>query len=211
MRIRWRARSRHRVSRFLATWCAVVAAALGVVATAQGSQPVLRLGTRGPLVADWQRVANGWLEVSSYPATRRLRQQFGGGLVIDGVFGPLTKAVTRRFQQEAHLKPTGVVGLRTWDRWIGANVTCCGAGLPDLSAAPFGTRPDAYVAWWQLALNRWLTHRRVPGLVVDGVYGDITRSRTALFQSKTGLRATGVADRRTWQRMQHQDDDLRLP
>ena len=210
MRIRRRVDPGPLVSRFLTALCVAVAAALGVVATAQGSQPVLRLGTRGPLVADWQRVANGWLEVSSYPATRRLRQQLGGSLVIDGVLGPRTNAVTRRFQQEAHLKPTGVVDLRTWVRWIGASVTCCGAGLPSFRG-PFGTRPDAYVAWWQLALDRWLTHRRLPGLVIDGVYGNITRSKTALFQSRTGLGATGVADRRTWERMQHQDDDMRLP
>ncbi|TML56770.1 MAG: peptidoglycan-binding protein [Actinobacteria bacterium] len=210
MRLRSRAHSRRRVSRLLTACCAAVAAALGVVAIAQGSQPMLRIGTRGPLVADWQRVANGWLEASSYRATRRLRQQLGGGLVIDGVFGPRTNAVTRRFQQEAHLKPTGVVDLRTWERWIGASVTCCGAGLPSFRG-PFGTRPDAYVAWWQLALDRWLAQRRLPGLVIDGVYGNITRSKTALFQSRTGLGATGVADRRTWKRMQHQDDDLRVP
>jgi peptidoglycan hydrolase-like protein with peptidoglycan-binding domain len=210
MRIRWGTHSRHRVCRFLAACCAAGAAAVGVVATAQGSQPILRIGTRGPLVADWQQVANGWLEASGYPATRRLRQQLGGRLVIDGVFGPRTKAVTRRFQQEAQLKPTGVVDRGTWERWIGASVTCCGAGLPSFRG-PLGTRPDAYVAWWQLALDRWLTHRRLPGLVIDGVYGNITRSRTALFQSRSGLSASGVADRRTWEQMQHQDDDLRLP
>ena len=186
--------SRPRCRNFAVAGCAAVALALAVVATAQSAEPVLRLGSRGALVEDWQRILN----------------TVGGHLTEDGVFGPATAEATRQFQRQSQLRATGVVGTETWVRWIGANVTCCGAGLPNFGSS-FGTEPNAYVAWWQLALHRWFTQRRLPDIVIDGVYGNATRSKTTLFQTKTGLRPTGIADRATWKRMQHQGDDLQLP
>jgi hypothetical protein len=53
---------------------------------------VLRRGMRGPDVAAWQRVL---------------------GLTDDGVFGPLTEAATKRFQESNGLAPDGVVGPLT--------------------------------------------------------------------------------------------------
>lgn len=136
--------------------------ALAVAATAAPSglrlsQPVLRVGTSGPLVADWQRVVNEWLvePSSSSRADLRLRHRIGSHLSIDGVFGPLTEAATRQWQRDYHVRPTGSVTIRDWVAWIGANNTCCGAGYPNFTGK-FERRPDPTVAWWQLAVARWL-------------------------------------------------------
>jgi peptidoglycan hydrolase-like protein with peptidoglycan-binding domain len=174
------------------------------------TQPVLRRGSRGALVAAWQQVLNFSLSGTS-GRTARLWRRLGSHIAVDGVFGPRTAAATGLWETGASLRGTGAVTLRTWIRWIGANVTCCGAGLPDFRVGLLPARPDAYVGWWQVALGRWLSKQGVTPIAVDGLYGDRTRAATAFFQRTVGLPATGVADRATWTRMQHQDDSLSLP
>jgi hypothetical protein len=61
---------------------------------------VLRRGSRGPAVAELQRVLNAW-----YPLAPRL--------VTDGVFGAATEAAVRLCQSRAGLVADGVVGPRT--------------------------------------------------------------------------------------------------
>jgi peptidoglycan hydrolase-like protein with peptidoglycan-binding domain len=185
---------------------AVAALFLGTALPA-AAQPILRDGSRGALVADWQSALNGWFKASSYEATRRLRRELGGQLIVDGVFGVATERATLRFQREASIPADGVVGLSTWVRWIGSNVTCCGAGLPSLHA---GTR-SAHVGWWQLALSRWLRTQHLGDVVVDGVYDTATKQATAVFQRRMGLPAHGRANARTWQAMRRQKPGLKLP
>jgi peptidoglycan hydrolase-like protein with peptidoglycan-binding domain len=71
---------------------------------ANAAQPLLTLGSRGALVASWQRALSLWLSQSGIAADKRLGTRLGGNLVIDGVFGANTLAATRRFQQESHLR-----------------------------------------------------------------------------------------------------------
>lgn len=56
----------------------------------------LRLGSRGPDVAMWQRILNE------------------PGVVPDGVFGPKTEAATKGWQRSHDLEPDGIVGPKTW-------------------------------------------------------------------------------------------------
>ncbi len=56
-------------------------------------EPVLRLGSSGPGVVRWQRIA---------------------GVTADGKFGEHTRAATRRIQAALGLTTDGVVGPRTW-------------------------------------------------------------------------------------------------
>jgi len=171
--------------------CLLAASLIGGTG-ASAAQPLLRLGSRGGLVASWQQALNLWLFQSGYPADKRLRARLGGGLVIDGVFGPKTLAATKRFEREGHLHVTGTVKLADWKAWIGAEVTMGGAvGI---------RRGDSggFVGWWQISLNRWLhRHHRLP-LVVDCTFGPQTLAATQGFQRALHLRSTGVVDRRTW-------------
>jgi hypothetical protein len=77
-----------------------------------GERPTVRLGSRGPAVADLQA---------------RLDAR-GESLAIDGVFGPLTRAAVVRFQTARGLDPDGIVGPLTWGALDGKPATGDGDG-----------------------------------------------------------------------------------
>jgi peptidoglycan hydrolase-like protein with peptidoglycan-binding domain len=177
---------------------AVAGLALVLIAasSAAAAVPVLRAGSTGPSVANWQRVLDDWLRVSGTAVGRRFKAEHGR-VETDGIFGRETWAATRAFQQEARIRVTGVVDRRTMLAWIGANVTCCGAGYPRVGPGEV----SAYVGWWQVALDRWLARRNARQLLVDGIFGPATRAATISFQKAVGLPTTGIAERAAWNAM----------
>lgn len=69
------------------------------------SEPVLKKGDSGPIVADWQN----WLNVHT-----------NAGLALDGDFGPLTESAVVKFQEYWHghnpeIVVDGIIGPQTWD------------------------------------------------------------------------------------------------
>lgn len=177
------------------------------------SQPALALGSHGPVVAAWQRLLDGWLTQSPADHWARAARARVGTIKVNGNFGRATEAATRYWQRDAYQKATGVVTLHTWKTWVGGNVTCCGAGLPDFTPQVlhgFGVRPVGPVGWWQHALNIWRARRGLAPIVLDGVYNAQTRASTRAFQRRVGLTATGVANAATWLKAQHMNI-LRFP
>ncbi|TWT59299.1 serine hydrolase [Allorhodopirellula solitaria] len=69
--------------------------------TAPSLVQTLRTGSRGDLVEGLQRTLNG-------------RMQPSPSMEVDGVFGPETKSVVRRFQTEKNLAATGIVDRDFW-------------------------------------------------------------------------------------------------
>jgi peptidoglycan hydrolase-like protein with peptidoglycan-binding domain len=68
------------------------------------AQPLLGLGSVGDAVYQAQCEVNfAWLN-----------QFHQGGLVLDGQFGPATRAAVRNFQSCAHLAVDGLIGQNTW-------------------------------------------------------------------------------------------------
>src|SRR5215207_5013951 len=65
------------------------------------SRPMVRRGSRGPAVSDVQARLNTAEPPAAPP------------LVVDGIFGPLTRGATVTFQQSAGLVPDGIVGPLT--------------------------------------------------------------------------------------------------
>lgn len=63
------------------------------------SHPVLKLGSRGEAVKRLQRRLN----------------DFGLGLIVDGIFGPATEAAVKQYQRDNRLKVDGIVGPETWN------------------------------------------------------------------------------------------------
>jgi hypothetical protein len=63
---------------------------------------ILRLGSRGPAVAELQRVLNAWYPRDLVPP-----------LTVDGIYGPATAAAVRLCQQRSGLVVDGVVGSST--------------------------------------------------------------------------------------------------
>jgi peptidoglycan hydrolase-like protein with peptidoglycan-binding domain len=117
-------------------------------------------------------------------------------LVVDGVFGPRTAAVTRAYG----LPATGFVGLASWKAWIESQLTCCGAGYQTLAE---GMALSASVTWWQISLDRWLLHHapRVALLIPDGIYGPLAMRATMVYQRAVGLDADGIAGTKTWSKL----------
>jgi peptidoglycan hydrolase-like protein with peptidoglycan-binding domain len=72
------------------TWTAL----LSGTSTAPASRPWLRFGSTGSYV-------------------RELQQRLGG-LAVDGIFGPKTRAGVFAFQSSHHLMVDGIVGTQTW-------------------------------------------------------------------------------------------------
>lgn len=56
-------------------------------------RPILRIGSKGPFVAEWQKIIN---------------------VTDDGNFGPMTEATTQYWQANNGLVPDGVVGGKSW-------------------------------------------------------------------------------------------------
>ncbi len=76
----------------------------GEAAEEVDTSPSVRPGSQGPAVADLQRKLNAWASQSN---------QAGSPLIEDGVYGPVTAARVRAFQQTVGLTPDGVAGPQT--------------------------------------------------------------------------------------------------
>jgi len=75
------------------------------------NEPLLKVGSTGPLVVEIQNLLNSRLNPSP-------------GLVDDGKFGNLTKAAVIRYQQEKWLTVDGIVGDCTRNALRGAETYC---------------------------------------------------------------------------------------
>ena len=138
--------------------------------------------------------------LSPYPLVRKgdrdhpvrtlqdLLRQHGHTVAVDGIFGPLTDAAVRAFQQAKHLAVDGIVGPKTW----GALVVTVKRGstgdavrgvqeefqFRNRSGDPskglavdgiFGPKTEAAVRGFQQAL-----HADIPSVAVDGIVGPVT-------------------------------------
>jgi peptidoglycan hydrolase-like protein with peptidoglycan-binding domain len=112
----------------------------------------------------------------------------GHNLTVDGIFGPVTDAAVRAFQQQEGLAVDGIVGPVTWSALI---ITVRQGSQGDavrgvqeefqfrnLSGDPnqglqidgiFGPQTDAAVRGFQQAL-----HQDIPSVAVDGIVGPVT-------------------------------------
>jgi hypothetical protein len=148
---------------------------------APSSDGMLRLGSKGPEVAELQR---------------RLNTVAGESLGVDGDFGSSTEAAVRRFQGAHGLEVDGVVGPATWGALT--------AGMPPVSVAPSGPNPPwpgrflvsglvgDDVRTWQQRMTQ-----RKP-INVDGEYGPESQAACVEFQRTHNLEVDGVVGPQTW-------------
>ncbi|HTJ74410.1 MAG TPA: peptidoglycan-binding protein [Acidimicrobiales bacterium] len=122
-------------------------------------------------------------------AQRALRRTPNLGLVVDGVFGPLTETAVKEFQEGAGLAVDGIVGPNTW------------AALPNGGAMPVLKKGSTGLVVARLqnvltngAPGQWGT---TPG-PIDEDFGPLTAAAVEAFQSWGGVPADGVVGDLTW-------------
>ena len=145
---------------------------------------VLKLGTSGPDVAEWQAI---------------LGQKGYAVGTIDGLFGSNTDAATRAFQKDRGLTVDGAVGPNTIAASRGANAAAPSTPvivLPSSARVLSKGMNGADVAAWQGVLKA-----SGYAVTVDGQFGPATEAATMDWQSRHGLPADGKVGPQTLSRV----------
>lgn len=138
------------------------------------TRPTISLDSTGEDVKDLQKVLNATVANNS--------------LVVDGIFGNLTKAAVIAFQKRYGLTADGIVGPQTWgvvDR-IGRTTLY----RPTLSFRSTGEDVEY--------LQKWLNAAGFGFLVVDGIFGVATQEAVKKFQKYYGLTVDGIVGPQSW-------------
>lgn len=150
-------------------------------------RPTIRVGSRGPLVANWQLL---------------LRRSIGAGIKTDGVFSPATQAATMAFQRKVGLPADGVVASRTWGAAAAAPCYALAASKLPSTAQPQRLAAHGLGALMApAAAQRLVPRRRRPPLLrpVHG-FGELSFSmidmKSLVLGSVLGVAAGAVLFRR---------------
>jgi len=137
-----------------------------------------------PLLREGQP-APGPLSVEPIRTLQYLLRQHGRSEVaVDGIFGPITAAAVRAFQQARGLTVDGIVGNQTWPALI---VT-----------VRQGSQGEAVRGAQSQFQARNLSGDPSKGLQVDGIFGPKTDAAVRGFQQAAGLAVDGIVGPNTW-------------
>lgn len=172
----------------------------GITASYPGTP--LRRGSTGPNVVILQvslnRIAQNYPAIPKIPA-------------IDGIFGSRTEASVRAFQGIFGLTPDGIVGPATW-----YEIVRLYTGVNSLSELRSQGQQFYSINWsspnslqvgdtgekvrlLQYMLSILSTYiPKIPPVMVDGIYGNATRSAVLAVQRRFRLPETGTVDAATW-------------
>lgn len=166
-----------------------------MAATTASRHPLLRQGSTGAAVREWQSVAASVLGENR--------------IAVDGVFGPQTSSATREVQKMFGLVPDGIVGPRTWAATAVVHApvdpVIVDGTVASVGHLELGDRGDR-VAQWQRLLDA--DPRSTTATAVDGIFGPATHASTRAFQSRYGLVPDGVVGPSTRATMQEVRDDI---
>jgi peptidoglycan hydrolase-like protein with peptidoglycan-binding domain len=138
---------------------------------------VLRRGSRGKAVRDWQTILRG----------------AGHQLAADGIFGPATEQATRAFQAKLGVTADGIVGPQTRAAVDRLFRYLAGQQAPAFpGTVRMGDRGAAVRTWQQALAGRGYQ------LVVDGIFGPATNHVVRDWQRNHGLAVDGIAGPATW-------------
>ncbi|NES79854.1 MULTISPECIES: peptidoglycan-binding protein [Okeania] len=110
-------------------------------------------------------------------------------LVVDGIFGNLTKEAVIAFQKRYGLTADGIVGPQTW-------------GLIDTGKIARATLYFGSTGEDVEYLQIWLKAAGFRSLVVDGIFGVATEEAVKNFQKSSGLTVDGIVGPQTWAKLE---------
>lgn len=168
----------------------------------------LRRGSSGPSVVVIQSALNRISQ--NYPAIPKIAN-------VDGIFGPITEATVRKFQEVFGLAPDGIVGQATWYAIVRlyvavtslAELRSQGQQFYAINWSPpttlqIGNTGDK-VRQLQYMLSVLSSHiPSIPPINVDGIYGNATRAAVLAAQRRFRLPETGTVGAQTWEAIYNQ-------
>lgn len=144
-----------------------------------------------PAVGNWPVLQQG--SANTAVAVRSLQyllDAHGGGLTVDGIFGPRTNSAVRNYQAASHkLVVDGIVGPQTWSSLLvtvhrGSVGPAVKAVQDQLNARAIAAGGAAYLA-------------------VDGIFGARTEAAVYYIQNRFadywGIAVDGIVGPQTWQ------------
>lgn len=145
---------------------------------------VLEMALNWPFLRQGQP-APGPLAVEPIRSLQYLLRQHGHPeVVVDGIFGPITEAAVRAFQQSHGLWVDGIVGDQTWPAIV--------------VQVQHGSQGDAVRGVQSHFQARNLSGDPSKGLQIDGTFGPKTDATVRGFQQAAGLAVDGIVGPFTW-------------
>ena len=128
---------------------------------------------------------------------------------IDGIFESATEEALRAFQIKRGLEATGIADRETWDALYEDYLESLARFSPPKPFSPFFRLPEGdslslgdvsfAVAAVQFLLNESSQIiDTLDQIVIDGIYGNETRTAVSRFQEANGMLASGEVDKNTW-------------
>jgi len=148
------------------------------------TRSTVSLGSTGQDVKDLQAVLNATVADNS--------------LVVDGVFGNLTKEAVMALQKEYGLIIDGIVDSKTWA--IVDSIDIFENNINSRALLVFGSKGEDVEY-----LQRRLNGIEFGSLVVDGIFGVATETAVKNFQKYYGLTVDGIVGSQTWTKLESID------
>ena len=108
-------------------------------------------------------------------------------VAVDGIFGPLTEAAVKAFQQGNGLAADGIVGPLTWPKLV--------------VQVQNGSTGDAVRGVQEVIKFHDQSGGEGPPVHVDGIFGPITEAWVRGFQTAVGTASDGIVGPITWRAM----------
>ena len=108
-------------------------------------------------------------------------------VAVDGIFGPLTEAAVKAFQQSSGLAADGIAGPQTWPKLV--------------VQVQNGSTGDAARGVQEVIKFHDQSGGEGPPVHVDGIFGPQTEAWVRGFQTAVGTASDGIVGPITWRAM----------
>ncbi len=137
-------------------------------------------------IAPWPLVKRGD-EIFPVRSLQDLLRARNHPVAVDGIFGPLTEAAVRAFQQGNGLSADGIVGPLTWPKLV--------------VQVQNGSTGDAVRGVQEVIKFHDQSGGEGPPVHVDGIFGPRTEAWVRGFQTAVGTASDGIVGPITWRAM----------